>query len=196
MKTEERKGQGQEIIGCAYFSVEKAILPILVVLLLLAYFVYGSYETFLKRNYTGVLIFFIADLATILFLVDYLLSDRIIFYRNRVTKTWRVLGSRTIYYSNAKVFRNEYSTHTDTWIIGETEPAGKPLFLRLPICYGHRLYLSDKSEEILSILTDLTDKKTEDFWANKSERRALIIFGLFSSILVGFLVFGTWYYQW
>jgi hypothetical protein len=184
VNTEQNKRLGDEIICCAYFCRGRALIPILVTLLLLVYFVYGSHETFLKGDYLGMLIFFVTDLMAVLFLLDYLLSDKIIFYRNRVTKIWHAFGSRTIYYSSAKAHRNPESM-TESWTISETRLNGKVLFPQIPICFQRRLYSADALEEILSILSDLAGDKTKDFWADKSERQAMIIFGLIFVVLFG-----------
>jgi hypothetical protein len=174
------------------FLYERASFQITCYLLLLCYSACGCYKTFVKGSYIGVFLTFVLGVIALQFLLDYLFSDRIIFYRDRVTKIWHALGSRTIYYSTAKIFRYTESLAYD-WVIREKGPYGEYISMQLPIVYSRQLYHSDASEEIASILNDRTEEKTKDFWANKSESQCVIIFALFFAVLIGALLFGAWY---
>jgi hypothetical protein len=191
MNTEQRKGRRDEIIGSAHFSIEKAIYRIMGYLILLLVCVIASYNTFLKGNYLGVFLLFIMCLIALQFLLDNLFSDRIVFYRDRVTKIWHALGSRTIYFSSARVIRNQY--RTDEWVIRETRLNGKTLFLQIPISYEPSLFHSAESEGIVSILTDLAGHKTKDFWSDKTESQCAIIFALYFAVFFAFLLLIVWY---
>lgn len=190
MHTGQNSGPEPDIIGHAHYSTKEASFQIIKWFILFSMFTMLVHHCVLKGKYLEMLVMIMADITAFLAVVDYTFSDRIIFYRDRVTKIWWGLGSKTIYYIDAKVSKNLKGP--EWWMIREKGPNGKPVFFQIPIRYYPDLFHSQESEKILSTLADLADVRTK-FWANKSERQCVIIFALLFTILFGAMLFSVWY---
>ncbi|MBI4964364.1 MAG: hypothetical protein HY913_13890 [Desulfomonile tiedjei] len=161
MNTEPSKGRGNAIIGGAHFSMGRAIFGIVrgsVVLSLC--FMSGFVMLSMGEPLLSVLMF-VLSLLMLRSLLDLILSDRIIFYGNRVTKIWHILGSRTIYFSRAKVWRQQSTVAPPIWLIRETAPNDQRRFIKKQIEYDPRFFPSEAAEEILSRLVELAGGEVE-----------------------------------
>jgi hypothetical protein len=188
--TGQNSGPEPNIIGYAHYSIREALFQIVKWSILFSMFTMLVHHCVQEGKYLEMVVMIMADLMAFLAVVDYTFSDRIIFYRDRVTKIWWGLGSKTIYYFDAKVSKN--SKGLEWCQIREKGPNGKPFLFQIPIRYYPDLFHSQESEKILSILADLADVRTK-FCANKSERQCVIIFALLFSIPIGAMLFIAWY---
>ncbi len=135
----------------------------------------GFIALFKGEALVGVLMF-VGVLLMFPGLLDLVLSDRIIFYGNRVTKIWHILKPRTIYFSRAKVWRKKLSSDPLEWEIRETGPNGESLFMQRLIFYDPRFFPSEASEEIHSLLIDLADDEIEGRqYSKKADLIAVIV---------------------
>lgn len=94
----------------------------------------------------------------LLFALDQIFTDQIIFYQDKVVKIWHFLGQRTIYYSSAKVTGgNSKVVQRPKWYqITETKDNGRRLWFQIPILYGAQFVPSDTAEEVDVIVDYLT----------------------------------------
>jgi hypothetical protein len=157
MNTAQSKERGKEIVGTANFSGGRAFFRIIRGCIYFSLFVMTGIGALFAGEmlvsaflFSGVLLIFPG-------LLDLLLSDRIIFYGNRVTKIWHILEPKTIYFSNAKVWRDKMSTAPAEWEITENGPGDWvwPWQMQRQILYEPRYFPSEASQEIESLLTDL-----------------------------------------
>ena len=172
MNTEQIKDRGSEIIGSAHFSVGRAIVHIIggcIAFLLCVIAGFGA--LFMGEMLVSAFLFLIVPL---MFpgLLDLLLSDRIIFYGNRVTKIWHILKPKTIYFSSAKVKRNKMSTDPAKWEITENGPSDWVWgwYMQRQILYEPRFFFSEASQEIHSLLTELAGDEIESGRYTRKDR--------------------------
>ena len=161
MNTEQSTERGNEIVGSAHFSMGRAIFSIMGPCIVSLYCIMAGFITLSRGEPLWSVLLFVVGVLVLRPLPDLILSDRIIFYGNRVTKIWHILRPRTIYFSRAKVWRNQFRGDTLMWVIRKTGPNGERLFMQKPIIYRPSFFLSEESEEILSLLVDLADDEIE-----------------------------------
>ncbi len=175
MNTEQSKERGNEIIGSAYFSIGRALFRMIRVSVVFSLCVMTGFITLSAGEPLLSVLMFVGCLLMFPGLLDLLLSDRIIFYGNRVTKIWHILRPRTIYFSRAKVGRDK-SRDPLEWEIRETGPNGEYLFIQKLIFYNPRFFPSEASQEIQSLLTDLADDEIEGRrYSKKADLIAVIV---------------------
>jgi hypothetical protein len=187
MDGEERKGQGEEIICSARYSPGRVLLWMMWPLVVI-YLSFGlTHLALVKGNLIGAFLWFLIGLFMVLFTLDQLLSEQIILHGDRITKVWRLFGSRTIYYSKAKV----KGPAKGTYRIREIGPNGQYLFMQVPIVWIPYLCPSDVSKEGRAILDRLTEPIKP--WSDKNERLFKILYFLYFMLLFGVGLFLVWY---
>ncbi|MGB6066460.1 MAG: hypothetical protein WBG50_16785, partial [Desulfomonilaceae bacterium] len=133
MNTEQSKDRDNEIIGFAHFSVGRAIFRIIGGSIAISLCVAAGLIRLSNGEPLLGGVLFVAGLLMLRNFLDLALSDRIIFYGNRVTKIWHILGQSTIYFSRARVVRVKFSRRPLEWVIRETGPNGERLSMQRPI---------------------------------------------------------------
>jgi len=152
-----------EVIFEARYSRFKVWLCIVVAIIPVLVLSFGAaYLCLLENKYIGAVALFLIGSAGLLFTLDSALLERIVFYRDRLTKYWYLFGSRTIHYSRAMVkapdryMRLLSSAH----FIAEIKENGKPVPMRLPIMYNSFFFPSDAANTI-KLITDYLAEDTE-----------------------------------
>lgn len=187
MDIEQRKGRGDEIICSARYSLGRVSLWI-IGHFLVVYLCFGlAHDSFLKENHIGAFVMFAIGLLLLLFVLEQIFSERIIFYGDRVTKVWHVFGSRTIYYSNAKATGPGKGTY---WI-RETGLNRQYAFTKIPIVCRPYLCSSDVSKEVRAILDRLTDSRIKAL-TDKNLRLIKILIISYFTLLFGVGLFLVW----
>lgn len=138
-------------------------------------------------------VWWIIGLGAFLLLLEMLLSDRIIFYRDKVTKVWHFFGSRTIPYSNARVILAYI--RTNMWTISEGRPPGQYLALQIPIvCRPRHLSPPEASQAVKSILKDLACETKKITWADRNPELVKLLFVIWFAVLFGAIIFLVLYF--
>jgi hypothetical protein len=161
MNTKQSRGRGNEIIGSAHFSMGRAIFRIIRGSIVFLLCIMAGFVTLSMEEPLWSILVFVVGLLMLRSLLDLVLSDRIIFYGDKVTKIWHIFGPRTIYFSRAKIWRVQSRVDPLMWVIRETGPNGERLFMKKPIIYDPPFFPSEASEEILSLLIDLAGDEIE-----------------------------------
>jgi hypothetical protein len=145
-----------EIIFSARYSLFKVWISAIVVLVPFLWIFFAVvYHNFVVGDYVGATLFcLLATSLLFLVLLDSILCKELIFYHDRVVKTWHIFGQRTIHYSRAKLNR---ATTRLRWIapvsaILEVNENGGYLLWQIPISYIAIFFPSDTSKKTEAIL--------------------------------------------
>jgi hypothetical protein len=129
-----------------------------IVLALVTY--WGSIFLILRGNLKGI-VGPIGATIVLVWALDVIFTDRIVFYQDRVVKIWNFLGQKTIYYSKAKVTgapRNWQIQRSKWYQITETGDNGRRIWLQIPILYCAQFVPPDTAKRIDLIIDHLTGK--------------------------------------
>jgi hypothetical protein len=117
-------------------------------------FFYIAYACMRDGNYIGGAFVILLCAGLLIFALDALFFERLLFYQDRVVKVWRLFGRRTLYYSRASITQNEESIAR---YIVESYEDGSSVRFRLPIMYIARLFPRETTKRIGIIVDYLTE---------------------------------------
>jgi hypothetical protein len=161
VNAEPKEDPRDEIIFSASYSRPRALLGFVVLMLPgLLFFVLGCLAV-LFGEYGAAAFFLSLSLPVLIFGIEESFSERVIFYRDRVTKVWQGFGSRTVHYSNAQVASPQANS---IWFadygLRETGPNAK--WLQFPPFYINLSHFSpDDRGRIQTTIGYLTGKQID-----------------------------------
>jgi len=114
-----------------------------------------------KEYVKALLLILILLLPWIVILLDSILFKDLVFYSDKVSKSWYFFGSRTIYYKYAKIVGPPRNMKwlSSAYQIRETNDNGKTILKQIPILYISFFFPSKTSKTIREIGDFLTDDK-------------------------------------
>jgi hypothetical protein len=156
---EQKPANENEVIYSAEYHTTKVLLSLVVVAFPGAIVTGGAYLAILAEEYlpAGLLLF----LATTMLLVslECVLFKQLLFYPNRVVKSWYLFGRRMIRYSDASVSDPQNRWRSSLHTIFESKDNGKPVPLCFPIQY-HDFFFPPRTRKAIEMIMDyLTEDK-------------------------------------
>jgi len=114
-----------------------------------------------KEYVKALLLILIMLLPWIVIILDSILFKELVFYSDRVTKSWYFFGSRTIYYKHAKIVGPPRNMKwlSSAYQIRETNDNGKTILKQIPILYISFFFPAKTSNSISEIGDFLTGDK-------------------------------------
>jgi len=125
-----------------------------------------AYELFLTNNYDYKSLdlltsafFGLAALSAMIIILDSLLFKQIVFYTNRVTKYYYLLGQITVYYSNAEIDGppGQFKWLSSAYKIRKTDEYGNALLKQVPMLFFAFFFSKRDMEQINNIINCLTE---------------------------------------
>jgi len=113
-----------------------------------------AYRQLDKGEYVGASLASLVALLILVPLLDIVLFKEMGFYGDRVTKSWHLFGSKTVYYQGAAVTEPQgYPGGWSSlrWIV-QVRDDGRPLPLRLPLMYIAFFFPSDTAKKVARIM--------------------------------------------
>ncbi|HQB40052.1 MAG TPA: hypothetical protein PL053_12385 [Deltaproteobacteria bacterium] len=155
-----------QVIFAAVYSRPKVILALLINALPFYLIIGIAYELFLTNNYDYKSLdlltsafFGLAALSAMIIILDSLLFKQIVFYTNRVTKYYYLLGQITVYYSNAEIDGppGQFKWLSSAYKIRKTDEYGNALLKQVPMLFFAFFFSKRDMEQINNIINCLTE---------------------------------------
>ncbi len=162
-QTTPTKEHQDEIVYTACYSKWKMYISFLIMMPLYLTLLIGTIVFCIndKEYVKALLLILIFLLPCIVIISDSILFKDLVFYSDKVTKSWYLFGSRTICYQSAKIVGPpKYKEWlSSAYQIRETNEFGKTILKQIPILYISFFFPSKISKTIREIGDFLTEDK-------------------------------------
>jgi len=163
MSNTQTAAHEDEIIFSAQYSILKAWFSLLVAFLPVFWLLcYAAYTDVMNEQYMKAVILIVIAAPVALFMLDTIFFARLVFYEDRVVKSWHAFGQRTIYYSTARLNRppRHFRWVSSAYAIRQVKCDGSYLFMQVPILYIAFFFPTSSAKKIDLIVDYLTSDST------------------------------------